>query len=45
MPWLCQPVLRQEPEKVKPLDLKMDSYYLPVSIFEEIAFAERLADA
>jgi len=28
----------------KPLDLRIDSYYLPLSVFGEIAFAQRLAD-
>jgi hypothetical protein len=43
MPGVCQPALLYEPEKGKPLDLRIDSYYLPVSVFEEIAFAQGLA--
>jgi hypothetical protein len=36
--------LRRESEKGKPLDLRLDSYYLPVNVFEEIPFAQGLAD-
>jgi hypothetical protein len=41
--WLTGINFRDEMDG-KPLDLRIHSYYLPVSLFAEIAFAQRLAD-
>jgi len=49
MPGVCQPASGACPTECqrqfgKWLDLHSDSYYLPVSVVEEIAFAQGLAD-